>query len=273
MSILYDTHLHTSFSPDSDTDISEQIEKAKSVNLSGICITDHTDYLFPFDKNISAENPFVFDVDKYFESIKKQAEDNPSFTVLTGVEIGLQNDKNVICLNDKLLSNHAFDEVIGSIHVVDNKDPYYPDFWEGNNHKELLKQYFELTLENLNAFSDIDILGHLDYAVRYMPKESVYDPKEFFEITDEIMVFLIKNDIALEINTSGLKKGYGFTNPHPELIKRYYELGGRLISIGSDAHSPDAVAFAFDALSEELISYGFKEYAVFKTRNIELKKL
>ncbi len=274
MSILYDIHLHTSFSPDSDTPLSSQVNRAKELGLKGICITDHMDFGFPVDQCPGHdENPFIFDVNIYFEEIKKETEKNNSFEIFTGVEIGLQTDPDVIYKNKELINNNSFDEVIGSIHLVDKKDPYYPEFWKDNDHDALLKKYFELTLENLESFSDIDTLGHLDYATRYLPKTSVYNPENYKEITDAIMKFLIDKNICLEINTSGLKKGYGLTNPHPDLIKRYYELGGRLITIGSDAHSTDAVAYGFDNLSKELLSYGFKEYVIFKSRKMILKPL
>jgi histidinol-phosphatase (PHP family) len=267
MSILYDIHLHTSFSPDSTASLREQINSAINLGLKGICITDHMDYLFPVEECPGYDkNPFIFDVDKYFYEITNERKSHVNIEILKGIEIGLQTDTDVVNYNTRLVNNNDFDEVIGSIHLIDKKDPYYPAFWEEKKTKDLLKKYFEITLDNLNAFSDIDTLGHLDYATRYLPDVSVYDPKEYMEITDEIMRFLIKNDIAMEINTSGLKKGYGSTNPHPVLIKRYFELGGTLITIGSDAHSPYAVAFGFDKLSEELISYGFKEYTIFRSR-------
>ena len=274
MSILYDTHMHTSFSPDSTAELSDQVEKARSIGLNGICITDHMDYDFPVDQCPGHDtNPFIFDVKKYFDSRKIISKNMSDFEVLTGIEIGLQTDPVVIEKNKKLISENSFDEVIGSIHLIDKKDPYYPTFWEEQNNKSIIKKYFEITLDNLKAFSDINILGHLDYATRYMPNINDYDPKEYLEITDAIMIFLIKHDIALEINTSGLKKGYGLTNPHPELIKRYYELGGRLITVGSDAHAQDAIAYGFDTIRDELISYGFKEYAVFKSRSPILNPL
>ncbi len=267
MSILYDIHLHTSFSPDSTASLNEQIESALDHGLNGICITDHMDYLFPVEECPGYDNnPFIFDVDKYFKEIINASEKHKNIELLKGIEIGLQTDPDVISYNTNLINSHDFDEVIGSIHLIDKKDPYYPAFWEGKDPKKMLKKYFEITLDNLKSFSDIDTLGHLDYATRYLPDVSKYEPKEYMEITDEIMRFIIKNEIALEINTSGLKKGYGFTNPHSVLIKRYIELGGTLITIGSDAHSPDALAFGFEELSKELISYGFKDYTIFRSR-------
>ena len=267
MSISYDTHMHTSFSPDSNATLDEQVNTACSMGLRGICITDHMDYDFPVDQCQGYDtNPFIFDEKKYLDSINTISDKMPNFEVLKGVEIGLQTDPSVVNKNKQLILNNCFDEVIGSIHLIDKKDPYYPDFWKGTDQKSVLKKYFEITFENLKLFSDINILGHLDYATRYMPDINEYEPKDYFEITDAIMEFLIGHEIALEINTSGLKKGYELTNPHPELIKRYYELGGRLISTGSDAHSPDAIAYGFETINENLISYGFREYVIYKSR-------
>lgn len=266
MIVKADTHLHTLFSTDSDTPVEAQINRAIELGLSEICITDHMDHGFPVDQCPGyGENPFLLDVDAYLHKLN-EIKDTTDICVNIGIECGLQTDADIVELNKELLSSHPFDQVIGSIHLIDKKDPYYPAFWEGRDTTDILKRYFEITYDNLIAFDDIDILGHLDYAVRYLPQEAVYDPKEYFELTDEILKLMIKRDIALEINTASLKKGYGVTNPHPDIIKRYYELGGRMITLGSDAHTPDGMAFGFEKCADELINIGFSEYLTFKNR-------
>lgn len=265
MRIDYDTHLHTSYSTDSNTDLHDQVEAARKLGLKGICITDHTDYDFPLDQCPGFSGvPFVFDIDEYKSDIQKERENQPNFEILTGVECGLQTDCDVVRKNRVLSEDPEFDQIIGSIHLIDKKDPYYPAFWENQNAFGLLQRYFELTLENIHLFSAFDTLGHLDYAVRYAPRDFVYHPSDFFEITDEIMRFLIQNNKALEINTSPLKKGYGSINPHPDFIKRYYELGGRQITIGSDAHTTDALAYEFDSVADQLMQTGFTGYVIYR---------
>ena len=264
MRIKYDTHLHTSFSLDSETPVSEQVRQAKKLGMNGICITDHIDYDFPSDQCPGVTIvPFLFDMNEYKDTFRSGDYGPDSPEVLIGVECGLQNTASVLEKNRKLCSDPELDQIIGSIHLIDGKDPYFEMFWKDKDQKKMLWHYFELTLENIMLFSDFNILGHIDYAARYVPDKSAYVPTDYFEITDEIMKTLIKKNIALEINTSPLKKGYGYTNPHPDLIKRYYELGGRLISIGSDAHTPDALGFGFEETADFLIETGFSEYATF----------
>ncbi len=134
----------------------------------------------------------------------------------------------------------------------------------------MMSRYFELTLENLKAFSDINTLGHMDYAVRYAIKyidgQKDYKPRDYFEITDEVMKYLISKNIALEVNTSPLKKGLGTINPHTDFLVRYRELGGQMITIGSDAHTTEALGYGFDRAYEILSEIGFREYVTYDKR-------
>ena len=263
--IRHDTHLHTDYSPDSHTPVVDQIRQAHRLGLYGIGITDHMDHGFPEDQLPPGwvGTAFNFDVEEYIFGLEKLRESEQDMDICIGVECGLLTDTEVVEFNRKLCVDPRFDYAIGSIHLIDKKDPYYPPFWEGRRFQNVMRRYFEITLENIELFQSFQILGHMDYAVRYAPEKGMYIPADYFEITDEIMRFLIRNDIALEVNTSSLRKGFGFTNPHPDFIQRYHELGGQLITIGSDSHDTDGMAFAFDEAETMLREIGFHEYAVF----------
>ncbi len=279
MHIKYDTHLHTSFSLDSETPMSDQIKRAISLGFKGLCFTDHIDYGFPKDQCPPEFEglPFLFDMDEYKSEIKTCIDNYPEIEIKTGVECGLQTDEAVIASNKKLCSDSDLDQVIGSIHLIDKQDPYYPAFWEGKTVYEVMSRYFELTLINLKAFSDINTLGHMDYAARYAIKyidgQKDFKPTDYFEITDEVMKYLISKDIALEVNTSPLKKGLGTINPHPDFLVRYKELGGQLITIGSDAHTTDALGYGFDQAFDILTNIGFDEYVTYDKRKPVSHKL
>ena len=268
MSIKHDTHLHTSFSLDSETPMADQIEQAIKLGFEGICFTDHIDFGFPPDQCPELFNgqPFTFDFDNYSSTINLYREKYDRIEIYTGVECGLQIYPEVVKDNTELCSDPELDQVIGSIHLIDKKDPYYPSFWEGKNVNDVMNRYFELTLLNLQTFDNIDTLGHLDYAARYIGNRDDYKPENYFEITDEVMRCLIDHDIALEINTSPLKKGFDTINPNPALLERYYMLGGRLITIGSDAHTTDAMGFGFKKAYDILNTIGFKEYVTYIKR-------
>lgn len=265
--ICYDTHIHSEYSSDSKTPVAEQIKQAMKLGLTGICLTDHMDYDFPPDQFECAPGtiPFEFDFHHYLVNCHEEQTIHDDFDFLIGVECGLQAIADVIQKNNALVSCPDLDYVIGSLHLVNRQDPYYPKFWESRNKSEVIQTYFDQLYENLTSFSSFDSLGHLDYIVRYAPKPFTYEPKIFQEITDAILSFLIHHDIALEINTSGLKSTPN-TNPHMEFVKRYRELGGKLITIGSDAHTPNYLAYQFDLVQAQLKACGFTEYTVFKKR-------
>ena len=110
-------------------------------------------------------------------------------------------------------------------------------------------------------------MGHLDYVVRYGPNRNrKFTYKDYADVIDPILEVLIRKDKALEVNTGGFKYGLGHPNPHEDIIRRYKELGGKLITVGSDAHAPEHVGFEFARTAEILKSCGFREYAVFEKK-------
>lgn len=265
--IMFDTHVHTEYSTDSDTSLTDQIRSAKKIGLKGICITDHMDYEYPSDLvERPVESPlFCFDVEMYQRHIQGE-QSKTAFQLLMGVECGLQANETVIRKNKKLASDKKWDYMIGSLHLVDKKDPYYPSFWADRDPVICIQEYFDEMLENIQCFSSFDALGHMDYIVRYAPTTYQYEPGQFMEQIDAILQFLIKKDIALEVNTSGWKVAGRCQNPHLEILKRYVSLGGELLTIGSDAHIPEYLAYRFSDLSELIKKAGLRQYCVYKKR-------
>lgn len=266
--IICDFHNHTVFSADSNASPEAMLEKAVSLGLSCLCMTDHMDLDFP-----DPELDFTFSVPDYFrkhDELRKRF--HGRITLLTGIELGLQAG-----LKDRLsalLSDWDFDFVIGSSHLVDRMDPYNPLFWNGRDEAAAILRYFETILENIAEFDDIDVYGHIDYIVRYAPsKAKNYSYRKYQEILDEILKTLISKNIGLELNTAGFKYGLGFPNPHTDILKRYRELGGEIITVGSDGHCPEHLAYAFEKVPELLESCGFSYYTVFEKRKPEFIKL
>lgn len=264
---LWDSHMHTAFSGDSDTDPMLQINRAKELGLRGITITDHLDLDF-------YDNPGQFDLDlpayhSYFDNIKKEYGEDAPFTVRKGLELGLQT--HLTERHHTLLSESDFDYVIGSIHQIDKEDPYYSYFYEGKSIVDIYRRNYELTLENLKLFKDIDTLGHLDYIRRYAIREKGselgdYSYSDHEEFLDAILQFIIKNDIALEVNSGAFRAGLDEPNPKYCVIKRYKELGGKLITMGADAHVPEHVALNFVPVAEALVGLGFDSYFTYISR-------
>ena len=164
--------------------------------------------------------------------------------------------------------------MIGSVHLIHGWDPYYRGFFEGRSDEEAYHEAFEVTVENLKKIDSFDSLGHLDYVVRYGAHQAEeYSYRKYADEIDEILKHLISYGKGLEMNMAGMKYGLGFPNPHPDVIRRYRELGGEIVTIGADAHRPEHVAFDFDKAGEILISCGFSYYAEFKGRKPIFKRI
>ena len=257
---MWDTHMHTCFSGDSDAKPREMIEAAKEKGLRGICFTDHLDYGYPENPN-----PFFLDVDKYYSDMRKMILECQEIRLLLGIEIGLE--PSLVSKIQSVITQYDFDFVIGSTHVVHGMDPYYPDYFQGKEEEEAYRQYFISTLENIKLFDDFDVYGHIDFVVRYGPnKNQYYTYKKYGDILDEILKTLIAKGKGIEINTGGYKYGLGHPNPMEEVINRYRELGGEIITLGSDAHKPKHVAYKFEKLYQILKNAGFEYYTVFQNR-------
>lgn len=262
MSILSDFHIHTSFSGDS-TEIPENVVKtAIEKGLKSICFTDHQDFDYIFDKDLN----FDLDYEAYYHHISCLKEDyKDKIKILIGVEVGVEP-----YLSEKLLdftNKKPYDFIIGSSHIVNRKDPYYPEYFKGRSDKEAFEEYFISVVENLKAYSNFDVYGHLDYVVRYSEnKDKNYSYKAFADYIDEILKRLISMGKGIEVNSASYRYGLKNPNPIPEAVKRYKELGGEIITIGSDAHKCKDVACDFDKVQAVLQQAGFKYYTVFENR-------
>jgi histidinol-phosphatase (PHP family) len=273
--MLCDCHLHTSFSADSDTPVSAQIEQAIALGIKTICFTDHHDYDSP---GPDGKDHFLLDFDSYFPAMQKYRERyRDRIEILSGVELGLQ--KHTGSYLNELTEKYkdSLDFVIGSNHFVDRIDVYSPSYYEmsplsstgdpSRIESERFEHFFRVSLSRLEKLSCFDSLGHMDFVIRYsMHKNKYYSYEAFRDYIDPMLEILIQKDKALEVNTAGFR--YGLKNPNPEVkvLKRYKELGGKLITIGSDAHEPEDLGSCFAETVALLKECGFREYAVYKNR-------
>ncbi len=270
--ILADQHTHSNFSTDSEATPESMVQGAIDKGITHLTLTDHMDLDYP---GTSAKEPlFEFNTMDYFTTLTPLKEKYSDKLYLgIGIELGLRPDREDLNAQmHQLLNEHSFDFVLGSVHLLDNDDPYYESYWQGRTAKDILVKYFNDMLASIREYDNFDSLGHLDYLIRYIPpfccdKDYVY--KEYSEVIDEIFKLLIKKNKALEINTAGLIKGLPCFHPKLEVLKRYFELGGELITIGSDGHSPDKIATEFAKTEELLKSLNVSGYYVYKNRKPE----
>ncbi len=268
--MLSDFHLHSHHSADSTTNPNDIIKTAISLGMKHICFTDHNDFEYPKDHD---NLDFTLDTSSYFNELilLKEAYHN-QIDIRIGLESGLE-----ACFKDrinKLVIENDFDFVIGSSHLIGRLDPYYPEFFEGRTEKECFEEYFMNIIDNIKSFDNFDVYGHLDYIVRYpKTRDKYYSYSTFSDIIDEILMLLIYNGKGIEINAGGFRSGLTFPNPHPDILKRYKELGGEILTVGSDSHTTEYIGKYFDRLEDIIKACGFEYYTIFKNRKPEFIKL
>lgn len=264
---MKDNHVHSTVSHDGKSSIADYIRIAPKLGVDEITFTEHYDDYVGIQTNLS-----TLDVENYYKTYLTY-KNTFDFPINFGIEIGLQPD--ITESVKALVSAYPFDFIIGSSHITCKKDMAMDrSFFDGYTRKEAYMRYFREVLENIRLYDEFDVYGHLDYVVRYGGYESKHiDYAEFAEILDEIMISLIKKDKGLELNTSGFR--YKLGNPHPNftILKRYRELGGKIITLGSDAHTTADLASGFQDAADLLESIGFHEIAIYHKRKPDFMKI
>ena len=270
MTDLYDNHNHSQFSFDGGrTSVGKTVNSAISKGLAGVCFTDHCDFFVPPMKAQHEEYvPEVFDVEARNAEIDKvNAKCPQDFHVFKGIEIGVQKSER-----DKIaahLEKYSFDEIIASVHYLDDTDPFWGGYYEGKTWRYAYGHYLETLYDEMVWLGDrFDIMGHYDYVTRYAPyPECSILYKDFPDILDSMLRYLAENGKALEINTKTYQDFKGRTPVlDKNILMRYRELGGEIISLGSDSHDADRVGFNFERTAALVRSCGFRYLAHFDKR-------
>lgn len=271
MPILSDCHLHSHHSGDSKAPMEDMILRGIELGMHTICFTEHNDFGYPATPDRPED--FLLNADSYlYELLNLREKYADQIKVLFGVELGLQPE--VFRENAVFARSHEYDFIIGSSHICMGKDPYYPDFFEGRSDEEAYREYFQSELDNIRKFSNFDVYGHLDYVVRYgASKDRDYSYDKYKDILDAILNELLEKEKGLELNTGGIKSGMKDFHPCADVLRRYRELGGEIITVGSDAHEPAHMGYDFPEAAEVLKECGFKYYTIFEKRTPEYIKL
>lgn len=266
---ICDQHLHTQYSFDGDREkatMDHMAEAAIAAGLSEICITDHYDINGMIEKiypEYDAENARA----AIFAAKEKYKD---KLTITYGIELGQAT--HYPTESKKLLKSYPFEYVIGSIHnMKDVPDFFYIDFTHMTEaHIESLWGRYLNEIEDLVEFGGFSTLAHLTYPLRYINKcHRQLDMKKYFERIADIFQKLIRQNIALEVNTSGLRQGMGTTMPDQALVALYYECGGRMITCGSDAHTSADVGAGISETYHMLKKIGFRSITRFRNRTPE----
>ena len=259
-----DFHTHTGFSDDCDVDFHDMINGAIDAGIEILAINDHHDPGYP-----DPEFPFILDFDSYHAALDAAVKEYAGrIDIRRGLEIGIWDGY----LDDAsgAVNSYPYDYVIGSFHCTRRDDMYRYDFASADGPAEL-EDFYHYMYECLSKFKDFDIMGHFSILDRYIGQIYDYGPVE--DVIDEILRMLIAEGKGLEINTSSFKYGTGIWLPRESILKRYLELGGEILTFGSDAHEPQYYQYHFNDAVEFAKSLGFKSYCTFKDRKPEFHKL
>lgn len=263
MAYYVDYHTHSNYSSDGSVSMEEMVLSGIEKGLKEIAITDHVDLDYPpVDYYIGGE----FDFGQYQqERLALRQKYADKIHIVCGLEMGLQaRSKEEI---DAFFDEKALDFIIGSSHCVEFKDLYDGSFFVGKPQKEAYRIYFEAVYQCVKVFDCFDVYGHLDFVNRYgdYPNKTL-NYQDYSDIIDEILTLLIQKGKGIEVNTSGFR--YGLSAPHPQwpIIQRYRQLGGEIITTGSDAHFAKDIASHFDCVYSQLKEIGFKAIATYRER-------
>ncbi|MDP0506880.1 MAG: histidinol-phosphatase HisJ family protein [Fusobacterium sp. JB019] len=264
-----DYHIHTEFSGDSKENIESMIKRAIELGLSEIAITDHLEYdllYIDWDK-------WTINLDAYKETVLSlQKKYKNKIIIKFGIELGVQpQTKDYL---EAIVDKYDFDFVIASNHSIDKIDLACGILQKDKTRYEVQNLYFETVLKNIETYDKFNVFGHLDYVTRYGGSEfDGMDLEEHRDIITKILKTLISKGKGLEINTSGYRYGEDRVYPRIEILKKYFELGGEIITIGSDAHIRDHVFKDMDKAYEILEKLGVDYITTFDKMKPVLKKI
>ncbi|MCI8623275.1 MAG: histidinol-phosphatase HisJ family protein [Provencibacterium sp.] len=261
---FFDSHTHSDNSPDGQHSITFMCEKAVEKGLMGIAVTDHCE----IDTYEEDGSPMRM-LQSVFEVRKAQLAFGGRLMLTAGIELGQPLASPETARQALQMQNYDF--VLGSVHRTraDLTDYYWKDYhsYTEADVKKELDVYFNEVLETVR-WGQFDVLAHLTYPLRYMEGRDgapcSLEPHR--EIMDEILRALARSGKGLELNVSSLYGEYGRTCPTRETIQRFRELGGEIVTIGSDSHRADRIGQGIAEGMEILSACGFEYFAFYKRR-------
>ncbi len=262
--MYYDMHVHSRFSTDSQLSFADAVSDALTANLTGISFTDHLDIDFT-----NYEQDYQYDLNDYFTAVNEiRLRYQDQLVILTGVEIGIQ--PHVIDETLARVEPFLFDFILGSTHLVQKKDPYDASYFEHQNKKSVYSRYLQELDSNIRLYPHFDVLSHFDYLARYAPyQDATLYYQDHPELLDDIFRWLIEQGKGLEINSATYQK----VPMDSMVLRRYRELGGEILTIGSDAHDKKQIGRKFTCLLEQIQQCGFRYVAHYRERTPHFTKI
>ena len=258
---MFDQHVHSSFSFDSNENLENYINVC---NENDIITTEHLDL----------ENPIInykdslFDYSKYVGQVENLNKRYPN-KFFSGIEIGYtpNSEKRI----EDFLKDKNFNLRLLSIH----QNGTY-DFMCINKNlirlENLVKEYFEQMIQALESSIKFNVLAHFEYGLRMIDISIIEFDNLASVFLNKLIELIVKKEIAFEVNTKSMYK-YKKENLYSYMIEKYIKKGGRLFTLGSDAHNIREYAYKFDEAKKFLLSKNIKEIILFKDKVIMQKLL
>lgn len=269
---MFDYHVHSNVSFDAFDSPARIAMTARDKGISELCFTEHQEIDYPYADQIKPE----LDDTLYTREINKARACAPELTIKRGVEISLLPGS--LEKIKEYIGGQEFDFVIASQHTIKEKDPYFGDSFQGKTLRQAQREYLEELLYDLERFDDFDVAGHIGYIDKYLPSMEGLDSKtpfeyhDFTDLLDGILKSVISRGKGIEVNTSNYYS-HGWPTPIKSVLARYVELGGEIVTLGSDAHFADVLCHRFADAVEYMRECGVKHVCRFAARKPEFVAL
>lgn len=253
---MIDYHVHTCFSHDASYSPREQLDAAAKAGVRELCFTDHVDY----ESSVAFSDTLLADIGTLKKELVGIQPMYKGVRVKLGAELGLA-DAESAKMGWEHLKPHNLDFIIGSVHVVNGTNVYYPEYFTGKTKQDAYIAYLQTILACIEQCDCMSVLGHYDFVTKYAPftdrRMTLDVSKELFEA---IFKSLIEHGKGIEINTSAWRedRAWGL-----DILRLYKQLGGEFVTTGSDAHTPVAVARRLREAGDIAFAAGIKYFATY----------
>lgn len=264
---MYDYHTHSDFSADSTALMEDMVKAAIKKEIKEIAITDHYDPDYP-----DMSMPFGLDFSGYHKELERVSQLYiEDIKVVKGIEIGIQHGSTAKKCWDTI-DSYDYDFVIGSFHSACGATLDQREYHRNRDSIKATVDYYEYVYSTLKEFNDYDVLGHINVIDRYV--DEIPHTTYYMEHVEQILKHLVENGKGLEINTSSFRYGLDDrTTPSQDILKLYIDLGGEIITTGSDAHSPKDVGYMLEFAQRMIQKTGHDYVATFHNRKLIQHKL
>lgn len=260
---LFDSHTHSENSLDGAHSVVFMVEKAVEKGVQGIAITDHCECEELEQRSCAARlRMTAMDVARAREAFGRR------IIITSGIELG--QPQHDYAGAQRMLEMQGYDFVLLALHRLRGRDDFYDMDFSGMSESDLhamMLQYFAELLE-IVRWGNFDSLAHLSFPLRYplLRNNIRIDLTRYAEPVDEVLRALAESGKALELNTSGLRQGMRDTLPPAWVVHRFRELGGEMVTIGSDAHTAGEIGAGIRDGMHLLLENGFEQFAFFRDR-------